>query len=242
MRSIGSLPAALLCCHGINLDNMTQSRGRKPRLFSMRIITALTPQKRNENRVNVFLDDEFAFGLPTAVSSKLTVGQALTPGQIATLQQEDLLDKAYNSAIRFLTYRPRSIAELRQNLQKKEYDPAIIEAVIEKLEGYGFLNDTAFAQYWLEQRETFKPRGRMALQQELRQKGVASHIIDQVLAELDEDNTALEVATRKARSLAKLPKEQFQQKLGQFLQRRGFNYETIRHATKEAWRQLNEDN
>ena len=234
--------AAVLCCHGVYGHRDGLSRGRKPRLFYMRIITALTPQKRNENRVNVFLDGEFAFGLPTAVSGKLTVGQALTPTQIAALQQEDVLDKAYNSAVRFLTYRPRSVAEVRQNLQKKEYDPAIIEAVIEKLEGYGFLNDVAFAEYWLEQRETFKPRGRMALQQELRQKGVEPKIIDQVLKELNEDDAALQAATRKARSLSQLPKELFQQKLGQFLQRRGFHYETIRHATEEAWRQLNEDN
>lgn len=222
---------------------MMPSRGSKPRLFFyMSTITALTPQKRNENRVNVFLDGTFAFGLPTAVSNTLTVGQTLSPAAIAALQQQDLLDKAYNSAIRFLTYRPRSIAEVRQNLQKKEYEPAVIEAVIEKLEGYGFVNDTAFAEYWLEQRETFKPRGQMALQQELRQKGVAPQIIDQVLSELDEDKAALQAASRKARALSHLPKDVFQQKLGQFLQRRGFNYETIRHVTEETWRQLNQDN
>lgn len=208
----------------------------------MRTITALTSQQRNENRVNVFLDGEFAFGLPTAVSAQLTIGQTLTPAQIATLQQEDLLDKAYNSALRFLAYRPRTAAEVRQNLQKKEYDPATIAAVIEKLETDRYLDDAAFAQYWLEQRETFKPRGRMALQQELRQKGVDPHIIAEVLAKLDEDTAALELANRKAQSLANLPQELFRQKLGQFLQRRGFNYETIRHATEEAWRQLNQDN
>lgn len=204
----------------------------------MGTITALTPQQRNKNRVNVFLDGAFAFGLPIAAAQNLSLGQQLTPAELEVLKHLDLVDKAKNSALRFLSYRMRSIAEVRQNLKKKEYAPEIIDEAVSQLEAQGWLDDVAFAEYWAEQRETFKPRGRVAVAMELRQKGVERSIIDHVLEDMDEDAAAQQAALKKARSLSHLPQDLFKKKLGQFLQRRGFRYEQIRSATAEAWQEF----
>jgi regulatory protein len=207
----------------------------------MGTITALIVQKRNQERVNVYLDDQFAFGLAIDIAARLKVGQTLTPEQIAELQQQDLSEKARQSAIRFITYRPRSATEVERNLRKKGFVEPVVSEVIERLQRVGLIDDLAFARYWLEQRETFKPRSQMALRLELQQKGVSRNVIEEVLAELDETAAAQQAAAKQARRWTGLPEREFRLKLGQFLQRRGFNYEIIRQVTNEMWQSLTTD-
>ncbi|MCA9919133.1 MAG: RecX family transcriptional regulator [Anaerolineales bacterium] len=198
-------------------------------------ITALTRQRRNQERINVFIDGTFAFGLAEITAVYLRVGQELSPADIEKLQGADQVEKAKELAIRYIEYRPRSLAETRQHLQKKEYPEAVVEQVLERLQAVGLLDDAAFARYWVDQRETFKPRSKIALQQELRQKGLERTLIDEVTAELDEFAAAQQAAEPKARRWSNLPEQQFRQKLGGFLQRRGFGYDVVREVTKALW-------
>jgi regulatory protein len=198
-------------------------------------ITALTRQKRNPDRINVYIDGSFAFGLAEITAAYLHVGQPLSPTDIDRLQGADQVEKAKDSAIRYIEYRPRSIQETRQHLAKKEYEEEVIDQVLYRLQAVDLLNDAAFARYWVEQRETFKPRSKIALQQELRQKGIDRTLIDEVVAEVDELAAAMQAATPKARRWHTLPEQQFRLKLGGFLQRRGFNYGIIREVTEALW-------
>ncbi len=204
----------------------------------MATITALTAQKKNANRVNLFLDDQFAFGLDTAVALNLRVGQVLSAADIAALQDQEKTEKARESALRLLTYRPRSVAEIRRHLRKKEFDDAAIDQVIDRLQAVDLLDDQAFALYWVEQRETFKPRSHLALRQELRNKGVDRNTIDTVLEDVDETAAARRVAAKQSYRWANLSKKEFRVKLGQFLQRRGFPYTIIAEITNETWQSL----
>jgi regulatory protein len=201
-------------------------------------ITALTRQKRNPDRVNVYLDDEFAFGLAAITAVSLRVGQTLSPAEIERLKGSDLEEKAKNVAIRYIEYRPRSIAETRQHLQKKEYPDDVIERVVQRLAEVELLNDAAFARYWVEQRETFKPRSKMALQVELRKKGIDRALIETAVAEIDEIAAATQAAQAKARRWRSLPKLEFRKKLGSFLQRRGFGYDIVREVTEALWEEF----
>ena len=193
----------------------------------MATITALTAQKRNPERVNVYLDGAFAFGLPAITAARLKVGQTLSSEEISALQQENLVDKARQSAIRFIGYRPRSVMEVRRNLRDKDYDEPVIEHVLERLQAVELLDDVAFAHYWVEQRETFKPRSQMALRLELQQKGVARNVIERALAKVDETAAARRAAEKQARRWLHLPEDAFRTRLGRFLQRRGFSYGVI---------------
>jgi regulatory protein len=204
-------------------------------------ITALTRQKRNPDRVNVYLDDEFAFGLATMTAVSLRVGQTLSPTEIERLKGADLEEKAKNVAIRYIEYRPRSIAETHQHLQKKEYPDDVIERVVQRLADVDLLNDAAFVRYWVEQRETFKPRSKMALQMELRQKGIERALIETAVAAIDEMAAATQAAETKARRWHNLPELDFKKKLGGFLQRRGFGYDIVREVTEALWDELNGD-
>jgi len=198
-------------------------------------ITALTRQKRNPDRINVFIDGAFAFGLAEITAAYLRVGQTMSPEEIEKLQGADQVEKAKDVAIRYIEYRPRSVAETRRHLQKKEYPDAVIEQVVERLEAVNLLNDADFARYWVEQRETFKPRSKIAIQQELRQKGIDRTLIDTAVTDVDELAAATQAAEAKARRWGTLPEQQFRQKLGGFLQRRGFGYDIVREVTEALW-------
>jgi regulatory protein len=201
----------------------------------MTTITGLNQQKRNPRRVNVYLDGDYAFGLPDIIAARLTIGQVLSADEIETLRQQDQFEVAKEKALRLIMMRPRSTTEIRRNLSQKGYDGALIEEVINRLEETQLLDDEAFAAYWVEQREAFRPRSQMALRQELQQKGVGRETIDAALTEFDETEAARRAAMKKAPQLARLPEREFQIKLSRFLQQRGFQFDIIRDMTQEAW-------
>jgi regulatory protein len=163
-------------------------------------ITTLRYQKRNKNRVNVYLDDQFAFGLAAIEAARLRVGQALSDDDIARLRRQDDVERAHERALNFLSYRPRSEAEVRRNLRKKDVTDEAIEAVVERLTRAGMLDDREFARYWVENRLQFNPRGARALGHEMREKGVPVSIIDDTLAGFDEEPAARTAGTPRAHS------------------------------------------
>jgi len=206
-------------------------------------VTALVAQKKNPDRVNVYLDGKFAFGLAAIEAVRLRRGQVLTEADIERLQAADDVEKAREKALQFLSNRPRSEWEVRQNLRKAGYGDETIDRVLERLRGVGLVDDAAFVRYWIDNRAQFNPKGEVALRQELRRKGVAREVIDTVLEESDhaEDKAALQAALAKADRYRQLPRQEFAQKLGAYLARRGFDYETVREAVQAAWQAVHAD-
>jgi regulatory protein len=201
-------------------------------------ITALKVQKRNPRRVNVYLDGHYAFGLAAIEAARLRRGQVLSNEDIEGLKERDSFEKAHDRALRFLSYRPRSEAEVRRYLQGKAASPAVEEEVIERLTRAKLLDDLAFARYWVENRESFRPRGLRMLRYELRQKGLSDETIAQALADLDEEEDAYRAALRRGRKLTHLDQISFRKKLGAHLLRRGFPYEVVNLAVERTWQEL----
>ena len=115
-------------------------------------ITALKAQKHAKDRVNVYLDGEFAFGLSLIHALWLRVGQALSDKEIETLQQVDTLEKAKQRAVDLIAYRPRSVKEVRQRLRRAGVDDAVIDEVVASLIAAGLLDDESFTQAWVDSR------------------------------------------------------------------------------------------
>lgn len=187
-------------------------------------------QRRRRNRVNVFLDGQYAFGLDAAEAARLEVGQWLADDQISELRETDRLRTVYNRALRFLSYRPRSVEEVRRNLTEGGFAQSAVEVTLRRLEDASLLNDMDFARYWVEQRRDFRPRSIAMLRHELWQKGVPSEVVSAVLDDLDEEELAYEAARRFAGKLGPLPEEEFKRKLASRLARRGFPYSAIESA------------
>ena len=197
-------------------------------------ITKIEPQRREPERVNVFIDGRFAFGLGATIAQErgLRPGRRLSGAEIAALQADDELGKAVDKALGFLTYRPRSIREVRDRLAKKGVEPATIEAVIERLAGWGYIGDEGFARYWIENRGANQPRGKRLLRQELWQKGVERETVDRALeeADLDEFDAALTLARKRLRQVPALDEPAQRRRLGAFLQRRGYDWPTVKRV------------
>jgi regulatory protein len=207
-------------------------------------ITALKVQTRNPNRVNVFLDGEFAFGLERITAAWLKVGQVLSDQKITELKDRDEQEVVYLKALHLLDYRPRSEKEINQKLEKKGIPPEVIANTIERLRRNGLVNDEQFAQAWVENRSEFRPLSRKALAYELRQKGLSGAAIQQALTnlEIDEEDLAYQAALKQSRKLKNLEKPDFRRKLSGFLARRGFSYENIAPVVERIWNELNDIN
>jgi regulatory protein len=208
-------------------------------LFMDRKITAIKVQKKNQNRVSVYLDGEYAFGLARIVAAWLHVGQTISEQQILKLQSQDTEEVAYQKALRNLSYRPRSEAEVRKKLDSSGYTEAVIDTVINRLLDQKLIHDPQFAQMWIENRSTFRPRSRRVLKMELKQKGIHDDTIEAALADgVNDDDLAYQAATRRVHKYAGLEWQAFREKLSGFLARRGFSYGTIAPVVRQVWEEL----
>ena len=193
-------------------------------------VTALKAQSRGRPRVNVFLDGKFAFGLASIEAARLRVGQELSEADAARLRQADGVEQAYERALRFLTVRPRSETEIRQRLRKHGASEAEIDGALERLRRAGLVDDGAFAGYWVDNRQSFRPRSKRALRAELKRKGVPEAELAAALGSVNDGEAAFRLAARRAPRLKGLEPSEFRRKLSDFLARRGFEYQTISEA------------
>jgi regulatory protein len=205
----------------------------------MNKVTAIEPQQKYPQRVNIYLDGKFAFGLARLTAGWLKVGQELSAEKIAALLAEDESEAVYQKALHYLSFRQRSSAEVRQNLTKRNISEELIEETLNRLQSAGLVDDQAFARAWVENRNTFQPRSRSALRVELRRKGLSDETIQTVLNDqVDEEALAFEAARKYARRLAKLDRPSFNRKLSGFLARRGFSYTILSPVVSKVWKDV----
>jgi regulatory protein len=201
-------------------------------------ITALKFQQRNTERVSVYLDGEYAFGLPALEAARLRRGQVLSDAEITALRALDESERAFDQAVRYLSYRPRSRAEIAQYLRRKQLTEDVASDVVQRLEQAGYLDDAAFARFWVDNRQRFRPRSRRALSYELRQKGVGREVAADVVDDQDDEVAAWQAIENRLSRWNALSGDELRQKISGFLARRGFGYASINQAYRRACREL----
>ena len=239
-------------------------------------ITALKPAVRTQGRVNVFIDDEFAFSLDLAqvVDFRLKIGKILTPEEIATLRSASEFGKLYAATLEWVLMRPRSIKETRdylalklrrrelenlkrvRNAERLAANPELrarqkdlklktkplplfsqddIEQVISRLLAKGYLDDEAFAKFYIENRFVKKGVSARRLEVELAKKGIDKNLIDDLLASSSRSDTE-EIQ----KVIAKKGPKSTPEKLLRLLLSRGFPYDLSKSAVEEFFA-ANED-
>ncbi|MGC1456410.1 MAG: regulatory protein RecX [Nitrospirota bacterium] len=152
--------------------------------------------------------------------------------------EERTLTKARNAAYRFLTYRPRSRAEIEAKLHDKEFGEAVIAAVLSDLERLGYVNDLQFAGAWTRSRIRLRGFGRRRIGQELKNKGIGPELIREVFSEVFSEETEIETAKRVAKkkllTMKALDRETRRRRLAGLLERKGFSFEIIREVLKST--------
>jgi len=136
---------------------------------------------------------------------------------------QKLLDKVY----RFLSFRPRSEKEIADYFKKRKIAAELTRKLFKILREQKLIDDFGFAQWWVEQRESFRPKGKIALKAELKQRGINDQIIEKILSQVDEFALAKKAVQKKIKIYKKLSPKEFQQKIFTFLSSRGFSWQTI---------------
>jgi len=206
-------------------------------------ITTLEPQANNPERINLYVDGRFLLGVSAAIvlQMELQLGQELLPDQLELLRREEAEQRAVDRALNYLSFRPRSREEVRRYLRRKETPPEIIDAALARLDRLDFVNDHSFAEFWIGTREQFSPRGARALKNELRMKGVDREVVNELVDDEQDGERALRAGRKKAMLLVNIPDMDyatFRNRLGSFLQRRGFGYEVTTRTVRALWKEL----
>ncbi|MBI3980460.1 RecX family transcriptional regulator [Candidatus Microgenomates bacterium] len=212
-------------------------------------VTLLTPQKNDPKRVNVFIDDKFFCALPLieVVTLRLKEGLQLTEKQLMGIWQKNLQTRLTDLALNYLSFRPHSEKEVREHLQLKlkkfkgndafknlqsVNSQELINDILVNLRSKDYLNDVNFSKWWIEQRQTFKKKGRKLIDFELRQKGISDDNIEQAWSlpedKLSESDIAMAFIKKKESSLERLSPKVQREKIYSWLTARGFSYETIK--------------
>jgi regulatory protein len=204
-------------------------------------ITAITAQKRDKDRVNVSVNGKYRLSLDVfqLVDLGIKVGKEYTEEELVSLEEESQFGKLYMRALEYCLMRPHSQRELRDYLYRKTRDTrtktgdirkgvsvALTERVFNRLEEKGYIDDTKFAAYWIENRNLRKGSSKRKLSAELSAKGVDRTIIEQFLSETERDDiTELQKVIDKKRS-----RYDDEQKFMSYLARQGFSYDDIKTA------------
>lgn len=196
-------------------------------------ITKLEAQKRNEGRLSVYIDGEFALGVDqeVAVSLGLRTGLPVEGKHLLAALQEDERKRARDESLRFLATRPRSRTEVQRRLSRR-YQADVVEATVALLTQNGWLDDAAFARAWIESRPGV---GAHRLRADLLRRGVGRSVVDQVLSvSADRTGEAFKAAEARYRRMAGLDPQTARRRLYAFLIRRGFDYGIAEEAVRRA--------
>lgn len=212
-------------------------------MIDLAIITKITAQKKTDDRLNIFLDDgsgeKYAFSVDQDVFIKynLQKGKELDEFDIIEIQYGDSIKKAYNKALEYLSYRMRSIKEVREFLSKKEYNDSVIAEVIIKLKDYKYVDDLEFAIAYVRTQWQTNGKGPTVIKRELYEKGIDQPFVEQALS-LYNENAQIEEAISHAEKVLKknnkLSTVLLKQKIEQHLVRKGFSFQIITIALEEV--------
>jgi regulatory protein len=197
-------------------------------------ITKIEAQKKNKNRVSVFVDGEYrgSLSLITCAQTGLREGDELNDARWQEIERIHEAQQAFEQGLRYLDSRMRSHREMRDYLRRKGYSDEAADSAREKLAQYGYLDDAEFARLWVRDRASVRRSGRWGIEQELLARGVDRDTIalalDEYTPELEQENARAEFDRLRRRYGQVADPAALRQKIGASLMRRGFDWDTIR--------------
>ncbi|MFG3044129.1 recombination regulator RecX [Streptomyces sp. NPDC048241] len=184
------------------------------------------------------------FGEPGGTDEDTPSSSRAEPGVSSTARDADPAEKARNICLRLLTGTPRTRKQLADALRKREIPDEVAEGVLSRFEEVGLINDSAFADAWVESRHHGRGLARRALARELRTKGVDSALIDEAVGQLDseqEEATARELVDRKLRATRGLDRDKRLRRLAGMLARKGYPEGMALRVVRQALEEEGED-
>ena len=183
------------------------------------IITKIEEQKKNKNRLSVFIDGEFSFGIyyKTLIKFDLFVGK-----------MDDEYSKCFNQALNYISYQGRTTKEVKDKLYSKEYLTSTINSVIKELLKLHYIDDFEYAKIYIEYK--IKEMGLYKIKNKLIEKGIDESIIEEFLINYSEDEEyeiAYLIASKKNNQYGDIDYKKRYSRLSGLLNRKGYSYQTI---------------
>ncbi|WAW14278.1 recombination regulator RecX [Peptostreptococcus equinus] len=206
-------------------------------------ISAIEYQKRNKDRINLFVDGQYFMSMYVQMVYKysLKIGDEIDKDKMGQIIKADNLEKAKNIALNFISRSEKSESKIREKLEDK-FDDEIIQEVLEFLKKYSFLDDKRFAKRIMNNSLNFKRVGKNRIKQDLYNKGIKSSDIENIIDQVDysqELDNAIYLAEKKYNKIKETDKFKVRNKIYQYLAYRGFSYEIINKAVRHIENQNN---
>jgi regulatory protein len=194
--------------------------------------------KKDARNVIIHFDNDEVLFLSVDIfyKSGLKKNDEISDDRFSSLIKENRLFHIKQRAFRYLGRRQHSTSELRIKLKQKGYETELINQVLDDLKNKNYLDDTKFAEMFVEEKMKLKLWSEQKLRSELIKRGIKSEIISDVLRNLipDEDklNNAMIIASKKYDALKNrnVEKDVIKRKLITFLNSRGYNYDVIKEV------------
>ena len=207
-------------------------------------VTGLKIQSKDPNRVSVFVDGRFSFGMPLEAAAELDIrkGTELDEELLSRALGADVRFRARQRALGFLAHRPRTEAEVRRRLRSAEFEEEVIEDTVARMVDLGYLDDGAFALAYARARAAARGYGPVRILAELRRKGIpegtAREAVQALEAERDPFEDAMTAGRKAWKRIASEPDARKRRnRLYGHLARRGYDPETISRAIDALERQ-----
>ena len=203
----------------------------------MNIITKIEVGKRNKERVNIYIDEEYAFSISAELIYKenIKVKDKIDVDSLKKLADEDNYIKCKNTALKTIERTYKSEKELAQKLALKGYDDHIINRTINFMKEYNLLNDNNYATMYVKDKS--RNIGKKKIKYTLLQKGIDEEIIESELEKINNDEVkaiVYEMALKKYKVFSKRENDNYKltQKLYRFLMGKGYDYDLIKDVVK----------
>lgn len=204
----------------------------------MNKITKIEVQKRNKERVNVFVDESFAFAISAEILYKegIKVDQIIDVEKVEKIAKEDSFIKCKSSALRIIERSYKTEKEIGDKLFTKGYDKETIARTMEFLKEYKFINDEAYINMYI--KDKIKGQGKNKIKYDLMRKGIKDTEVYEAISNIDEDEEleiAKALALKKYNIIKKSESDKYKisQKLYRFLISKGYNYDLAQKAIKD---------
>ncbi len=201
-------------------------------------ITAVESQTRHPDRVSVFIDGEFAFGLNALIAAEQGVvpGRKVTEADVSSLLSAEEASRATDAAVHLVAYRARTEMEIRQRLGRRGFSSGAIDSAVAKMREWNYIDDQEFARQWVDSRESHRPRSSRMIKRELTTKGIDADVAERVVdsAEIDDHAVALDLARKWLPRHSREDESTQRRRLTGYLQRRGFGWDVVRRVLDET--------
>lgn len=205
----------------------------------MGIITKIEAQKRNKDRVNIYIDEDYAFSLSAELVYKeeLKIKMQVDNNRLGRIAREESFLKCKDSALRTIERSYKTEKEIRDKLLLKEFDIDSIERTLEFLKEYNLLNDENYVKMYV--KDKIKVEGQNKIKYALIQKGIDEELIKYEISKFDNDSqkeVAYDLATKKYNLLSKREDDKYKisQKLYRFLTTKGYDYSIVSDVVKKV--------